>query len=179
MQRNPGKSIAEGARDLSPRERHLRNNNATFQKDGLLVQINRRGPRNIIVHEIHILEDFNLTISIATVIRAIMRFNITYKLVRLVPPVRNTPKISKRDLSMYKPILIDVIYVDETGFSLHIRRSYGRSQRGQLARITARMNVSGLVNYRSIVTSYNKTEFEIFGAMLATCIRMPEDFYYG
>ncbi|KII65390.1 hypothetical protein RF11_03492 [Thelohanellus kitauei] len=114
IQRNPGKSIAEAARDLSLSERHLRKIYEKFQKDGLHVESNRGGPRNIKVHEIYrnrieeyieenpvitlaqkklkLQEDFNFTISIATVIRAIKSLNITYKLVRLVPLARNTPE---------------------------------------------------------------------------------------
>ncbi|KII67706.1 hypothetical protein RF11_07333 [Thelohanellus kitauei] len=115
IQRNPGKSIAEAARDLSLSERHLRKIYAQFQKDGLPGEDIRGGPRNIKVQEIHrnriemyieenpaitlaqiklkLQEDFNLTISIATVIRAIKRLKITYKLVRLVPLARNTPEV--------------------------------------------------------------------------------------
>ncbi|KII66736.1 hypothetical protein RF11_09327 [Thelohanellus kitauei] len=98
-----------------------------------------------------------------------------YKLVRLVPLARNTPEnIETRFVYGIPFSTTDVIYVDETDFNLHIRRSYGRSQRGKRASITvansrgrnisvcAAMNVAGVLNYRSIVASYNKTEFVQF-----------------
>ena len=64
-----------------------------------------------------------------------------------------------------------MVYVDETGFNLHIRRRFGRSERGSRANIVvansrgrnisdcSAMNISGIVNYRSIVGYYNTLEF--------------------
>ncbi|KII63531.1 hypothetical protein RF11_08062 [Thelohanellus kitauei] len=88
---------------------------------------------------------------------------------------------------MDKPNLTDGIYVDETGFKLHIRRSYGMSQRRQRASITVAISrgrnirvctamvVACLIYYRSIVPYYNKTEFvQFFGPMLTT--KVPQAF---
>ncbi|KII74595.1 hypothetical protein RF11_04910 [Thelohanellus kitauei] len=72
-----------------------------------------------------------------------------------------------RDVNVIKK----VIYIDETGFNLHIRRRYGRSQigershivvansRGRSINVSAAMNISGFMNCRSIVASFNKNEF--------------------
>ncbi|KII69851.1 hypothetical protein RF11_13077 [Thelohanellus kitauei] len=65
---------------------------------------------------------------------------------------------------------LEVIYIDDIGFYLHIRRLYGRGQRGKRAHIVlansrgrnisvcASMNISGLLNYRSFVVSFNKNQ---------------------
>lgn len=69
---------------------------------------------------------------------------------------------------------IDVIYVDETGFNLHIRRNYGRGPKGQRVTITvpnsrgrnvsvcAAMNMNGLLMYEGRVGAFNSERFVSF-----------------
>ncbi|KII74695.1 hypothetical protein RF11_11393 [Thelohanellus kitauei] len=200
IQRNPEKSIAEVARNLSLYERSLRYTYSKFLRDGNVIQNNQAGPKYVKVEDQHKLrigeyieenpiitiaqilsklqEDFNLVLSKSTICRTIKKLNITYKLVRQVPIARNTPEIIEARFiysqTYFESIAFstpEVVYIDETGFNLHIRRRYGRSQRGERAHIVvsnsrgrnisvcAAMNISGLVNYRSIVASFNKNEF--------------------
>ncbi|KII61390.1 hypothetical protein RF11_12804 [Thelohanellus kitauei] len=71
----------------------------------------------------------------------------------------------------------------ETGFNLHIRRIYDRSQRGKVQTtmanfrgrnisVSATMNVAGLINYMNIVASYSKWEFVQF---LGECLQHLSD----
>ncbi|KII72330.1 hypothetical protein RF11_12422 [Thelohanellus kitauei] len=65
----------------------------------------------------------------------------------------------------------DIIYMDEAEFNVHKPRSYGPSLKRACTHIVvanfkrtnmstcAEMKLSGIVNYRSIVVSYNKGEF--------------------
>lgn len=68
----------------------------------------------------------------------------------------------------------NVIYVDETGFNLHIRRRYGRSRRGERVNLVvansrgrnisvcSSMSMDGMIHYRAILSAYNTWEFIIF-----------------
>ncbi|KII72694.1 hypothetical protein RF11_15203 [Thelohanellus kitauei] len=167
--RHPEKSIAEVVRKFSLNERSLRYTYSKFLRDGSVIQNNQAGPKYVKVEDQHKLcigqyieenpiitiaqilsklqEDFNLVLSKSTICQTIKKLKITYKLVRQVPIARNTPEF------------------------IEARRRYGRSQRGERARIVvansrgrnitvcAAMNISGLVNYRIIVASFNKNEF--------------------
>ncbi|KII63296.1 hypothetical protein RF11_04955 [Thelohanellus kitauei] len=200
IQRHPEKSIAEVVRKYSLNERSLRYTYSKFLRDGYVIQNNQAGPKYIKVEEQHkfcigqyieeipiitiaqilskLQEDFNLILSKSTICRTIKKLNITYKLVRQVPIARNTPEIIEARFiysqTYFESIAFstpEVIYIDETGFNLHIRRRYGRSQRGECAHIVVAnfrgrnisvcvaMNISGLVNYRRIVASFNNNEF--------------------
>ncbi|KII68698.1 hypothetical protein RF11_01057 [Thelohanellus kitauei] len=106
-------------------------------------------------------------------------------LTRLVPIFQNTGEtIQKRydyAISFFEVYLDfitmplhmseDVIYIDETGFNLHLRRKFGRSLNGKRVAITvssskgvnirvcAAMHNGELVNFRSRIGAYNSNEF--------------------
>ncbi|KII68217.1 hypothetical protein RF11_05461 [Thelohanellus kitauei] len=68
----------------------------------------------------------------------------------------------------------DTIYIDETGFNLHLRRKFGRapghervslfvtSSREHNICVCAAMHRGGLIHFRERVGAYNADEFIIF-----------------
>ncbi|KII70039.1 hypothetical protein RF11_08518 [Thelohanellus kitauei] len=100
--------------------------------------------------KIALLQEFNLMVTEKTISRVISKLEITYKLTRLVPISRNTEetiqKLYDNAYSFFEVYLDfitrplhmsdDAIYIDETGFNLHLRRKFGRSPSGKRVAIT-------------------------------------------
>lgn len=120
----------------------------------------------------------HITLSESTVMRLCTSIGFTYKLLRLVPLARNDQEhIDARYVyaSMFMREAPDdrcnVIWADETGFNLHIRRSKGRSLRGQRASIVvpnsrgrnisvaAAMSSEGIIHHQVQFGAYNSQLF--------------------
>ena len=82
-----------------------------------------------------------------TISRALTRIGYTVKLIRALPESRNCPETLQSRREYAQRFLGDapadrrnVIWVDETGFNLHLRRKYGRARIGNRASITVANN---------------------------------------
>jgi hypothetical protein len=87
------------------------------------------------------------TVCKATVSRALTKIGFTVKLIRSMPISRNCPEtvLSRKHyalmfLSDVPPDRRNVIWVDECGFNLHLRRRFGRARRGQHATLAVANN---------------------------------------
>ncbi|CAG8678754.1 32975_t:CDS:2, partial [Racocetra persica] len=123
----------------------------------------------------------DVKLSDRTVFRYVKDLGFTLKRLTVVPEGHNTDKtiyerkqyvkkIYDENINIYK----DMIYMDETGFNLHLSASRGRAYRRQLAihevvsnrgkkiSIIAAMNEDGVLYYKSILGSANSKIFSDF-----------------
>lgn len=114
-------------------------------------------------------------VSISTICRKLKKMNFTRKRLSLIPEERNTvDKIEARAIYAADIMRIrddNLIFLDETGFNLHTRRSYGYSLTNEKAFITLPANraknrsllcaigVSGVIDYEYKVGGYNSKSF--------------------
>ena len=84
----------------------------------------------------------NVVLSISSISKTLTKLNFTFKLLRYIPVARNLPeKILARynyavDYNANSPNnRQNIIWLDETGFNLHIRRKFGRAKKGEIASI--------------------------------------------
>lgn len=89
-----------------------------------------------------ILNRFGIAVSQSTVSRALSRNGFTLKLLRQIPESRNSPEViaARKDYAnvFMRDQPIDrkcIVWVDETGFNLHLRRKYGRALAGLRANV--------------------------------------------
>jgi len=87
--------------------------------------------------------EHSISVSQQTVSKALTHIGFTVKLIRATPLSRNCPstiqarrEYSQRFLADAPVDCRDVIWVDKTGFNLHLRRKYGRAQKGNRATIS-------------------------------------------
>jgi transposase len=87
-------------------------------------------------------DDCNKIVSVETVRRSLERFNFSVKRVKVTSEAADTPELwdRRREFAFWLASSDyangNVIFVDETGFKMTMRRSRGRSERGVPARIT-------------------------------------------
>ncbi|CAG8719094.1 12064_t:CDS:2, partial [Racocetra fulgida] len=109
-----------------------------------------------------------------TVSRYVKEIGFTLKRLTVIPEGRNTDKtiherkqyvkkIYDENINIYK----DIVYIDETGFNLHLSATRGRAYRGQPAirkvasnrgkkiSIIAAINENGILHYKSILAMDN------------------------
>ena len=103
------------------------------------------------------------------------------KELRPVPQARNSPETIQsritwvQDMMQNRPVnRANIIFVDETGYNLHIRRRRGRARVGEVAwietptqrggniSVCAAMNENGLLLSEAILGPYNKVSFGLF-----------------
>jgi transposase len=123
-------------------------------------------------------EQFGIFVSEKTVSLSLTKCGFTFKLVRALPTARNTPEaiISRRQ---YAEMFLrdapadqrNIIWVDECGFNLYLRRKHGRARIGQRATITvpnnrgqnqsvcAAMSSEGFLHYSHISGAFSATRF--------------------
>lgn len=117
----------------------------------------------------------NIQISQATVSRKIKKLKISRKRLSLIPYERNNDdKINARaiyasDISRFPRE--DLVFVDETGFNQHTRRSYGYSventpayinipaNRGKNKSMLCAIGIEGLIDYQVIIGAFNSNLF--------------------
>jgi transposase len=83
----------------------------------------------------------------ATISKALTRIGFTVKLVRTIPLSRNCPatvlarkNYAQMFLGDAPPDRRDIVWVDECGFNLHLRRKFGRARRGDRANLSVANN---------------------------------------
>ena len=114
-----------------------------------------------------------------TLNKAFKEFDLTTKNLEWVPETRNDAEHIRWRKDYSQEAITwnreDLIFIDETGFNMHIHRKRGRSIRGTRAHATEkntpgnRINMCaavspslGLVKYKCILSSWNKEEFSVF-----------------
>ncbi|CAG8644429.1 12916_t:CDS:2, partial [Racocetra fulgida] len=116
-----------------------------------------------------------------TVARYVTNLGFTLKRLTVIPEGHNTPEtIQKRKDYIQKiyneniNIYSNIVYIDETGFNLHLFKSRGRAHRGQPAIrkvesnrrknifVIAAINKNGVLYYKSILGSVNSEIYATF-----------------
>ena len=92
-------------------------------------------------------EELGISVCKATISNAPIKIGFTVKLLRALPVSRNCPttvlarkEYAQMFLSEAPPDRRQIVWVDECGFNLHIRRKYGRARIGQHAYVTVASN---------------------------------------
>jgi transposase len=87
-------------------------------------------------------EELRISVCNATLSKALNRIGFTIKLLRAMPVSRNCPStvLARKQyavnfLGEAPPDRRNIVWVDECGFNLHLRRKYGRARRGERASI--------------------------------------------
>ena len=125
-----------------------------------------------------LLTEFNISITEKTVSLWLTKAGFTFKLMRVLPISRNTPEaIDAR--RQYATMFLndapadrnDVIWVDESGFNLHLRRRHGRAisghraavvvanSRGRNISICAAMSGDGFIHHLQQFGGFNSDLF--------------------
>jgi transposase len=123
-------------------------------------------------------QEHNITISLKTVATVLNKAGFTFKLTRAIPASRNCPEtISARhayaqNFRQHSPLdSQNIIWVDETGFNLHLRRRHGRALSGLRANLTVpnnrgrnisicgAMSKEGFISHQIRFGSYNANAF--------------------
>lgn len=118
-----------------------------------------------------------MIVSASTILRICKSIGFTFKLLRQVPESRNCPEVIEaryvyaNKFLNDRPInLSDIVWADETGFNLHIRRSKGRSLRGQRATIVVPnsrgKNISVACAMSSEGLLYHQVQFGAYNSRL-------------
>jgi transposase len=132
-------------------------------------------------HKIRLQSQLNISVSAKTISRALTKMGFTMKLMRTIPIARNcseTIEARKIFAQMYHndapPDHNGIIWVDECGFNMHLRRKFGRARKGERASIEvansrgrnisvcAAMSQEGFLYERLKPGAYNSGEFCIF-----------------
>jgi transposase len=125
--------------------------------------------------------DLGISVTEKTVSRALTKIGYTVKILRVIPLSRNCPETIQARLEYAQRYLGDappdhknIVWVDECGFNLHLRRRFGRARRGDRASVTvangrgrnisvcAAMSEEGFLHERLRPGAYNTDEFCIF-----------------
>jgi transposase len=87
-------------------------------------------------------DQFAITITWQSMAKFLNRIGFPSKLIRAIPIARNSPKVLQAQRQYAQRVVSEapadrrhVVWVDECGFNLHIRRKYGRSRRGERANV--------------------------------------------
>lgn len=138
-----------------------------------------------------VLQNFEIQISKSTINRIISGFNYSLKRIHLIPERRNDERtIEIRKIYAEKFITLPVrysenqyIYIDEVGFNVSMRSSYGRSEIGSPANhvipnlrsrnisICCAINKQGILFYSTRITAFNKESFKEFISTLITVLK--------
>lgn len=123
-------------------------------------------------------EQFGISVSEKTVSYYVTKSGFTFKMVRALPMARNTPEaviLRRQYAEMYfRDAPTDqrnIIWVDECGFNLHLRRKHGRARNGERATVTipnnrgqnqsicAAMSSEGFLHQSQISGAFNALRF--------------------
>jgi len=124
--------------------------------------------------------DHNVNVSIPTITRFLDKKCLSIKLVRTIPANRNSNEVLDRR-QQYVKWLVDngigfsqCLYIDECGFNIWIKRSYGRShagercfrtahgQRGRNISMCVCISVNGIVHYSIRQGAFDRDAFVAF-----------------
>jgi transposase len=136
-------------------------------------------------------ETFDVHVTNKTVSKALTRIGFTFKLLRVLPVARNSPEIITSRHSYADRFLreapinrANVVWVDECGFNLHLRRKHGRARRGlhgsivvpnsrgQNISVCAAMNQDGFLIHQVRVGAFTAALFCDFLEHLFTELRI-------
>jgi hypothetical protein len=128
-----------------------------------------------------LLGEFGVNVTSKTISTALTKIGFTFKLLRPIPESRNTPETIESRHQYARAFMEtgpinqrDIIWVDEVGFNLHLRRTHGRARRGQLASmvvpngrgrnisIAAAMSEDGFLYHKINMGAYNAVLFMAF-----------------
>jgi transposase len=94
-----------------------------------------------------LLSGFGISVSLKTISSALTKSGFTLKLLRTIPVSRNSPEVICARRTYANTFMSDtpidrrnIIWVDETGFNLHLRRKYGRAMAGLRANVVVANN---------------------------------------
>jgi transposase len=138
--------------------------------------------------QVKIKTKFDLDISTTTITRVLSGFRFSLKRVSLHPERRNcetTINTRRAYAETFVDLIADrekIIFIDETGFSISMRRFYGRSPKGQRASVTvksirtrnyslvASMTVNGIFYFSCQNIPFNSEHFNAYVVELLTYI---------
>lgn len=147
--------------------------------------IKKKGPKSRVFDEIHTaisnvlandcsltqrgimrkLEENNINLSQSTVCLNLKRMNLTRKRLVLISNKKNDPETINYRHSFgvkYRRFAdSDLLYLDETGFNIHSRRSYGYSPVNSPARITVRSSRGKNVSLLALISKAGVIKFKI------------------
>lgn len=125
--------------------------------------------------------EYSIAVTVGAISTAISKHGFTVKILRTIPIARNCPENIQARFEYAQLFLNDapadrrsILWIDECGFNLHIRRKCGRSRRGERASIVvangrgrnisacAAMSEEGFIHERLRPGAYNAEEFCIF-----------------
>src|SRR5262249_5340907 len=127
-------------------------------------------------------ERFQVSLSLRTIQRILDKQKYTLKVTRLVPEGRNcAATIQARydyvaDLDANAPTPSHTIWVDESGFNLHLRRRQGRAPAGQPATVAVVNNHGPNISVAAALSSDGLVHHEVrlgafSGALIADFLR--------
>jgi transposase len=136
-------------------------------------------------------EQLGVIVSKKTISKALTKLGFTFKLLRALPLSRNTTEAIQSRKEYAEIFLRDmpadrrtIIWLDECGFNLHLRRRHGRARSGMRATVTvpnsrghnlsvcAAMSEEGLLHYSPIQGAFNMVRFGEFLQSLFAILRV-------
>jgi transposase len=137
-----------------------------------------------------LIEEHQITVSQKTISTALTRLGFTFKLSRLIPMAWDSPTVIASRIAYVEQFHQsapldprDILWVDETGFNLHLRRRHGRARvgqrvnlvvptnRGRNISICAAMSADGFIAHRVQLGAYNAALFCDFLEILFVRLR--------
>ena len=113
-------------------------------------------------------DEFILKVSTKTISSSIKKLGYSFKLTRLVPESRNTPEsielrfeYATKFASEAPTDHVKIIYLDETGFNLHLRRKQGRSKKGTRAVIPVQSNKGKNISIAAAIYSMGLLDYAV------------------
>jgi hypothetical protein len=126
----------------------------------------------------HLQETLGVSVAQKTISKTLTKSGYTFKLSWLLPVARNTPETISAHKTYAEMFLHDapadrrsIIWMDECGFNLHVRRKHGRARVGERATVVvpnsqgknqsicAAMSEEGLLHQSHIEGAFNTTRF--------------------
>ena len=136
-------------------------------------------------------ENFNIIVTLPTISNTLTKIGFTFKLLHTIPMGRNTEEVvlarKQFALNYFQEAPINrekIIWIDEVGYNLYLRRKQGRALKGARASITvpnswgrnisicAAMSCGGFLLSKNSAVSTNTTEFCSFLRELFDYLRM-------
>ena len=195
-----GKSQAETSRQLKIPRSTVSDIIRAYYCDGRIIKSKTGGSRNVLLTEdlktmllqlIHddctitlqsMIEKLNLSVNRSTVWRWLKILNISFKMTRQVPKSRNCQGVKverERYANWYTSLPLNVryrnlVFIDESPFSLHLLRSHGRSivgttpnpvvqnSRGRNVTMIVAVNALNIIHCEAIMENVNHPIFQNF-----------------
>ena len=195
-----GKSQAETARNLSVPKSTVSDIIKAYHDEGRSSKASKGGSKTQILSDVvkgeilqlinddctitlqSIVEKLNLAVHRSTLWRWLKALNITFKMTRSIPKSRNSHDVKverERYANWYANLPLDtryknLVFIDESPFSLHLLRSHGRSlagttpnsvvqnSRGRNVTMILAVNALNVISCEAILGSVNHVIFQEF-----------------